>query len=461
MIWLILFLASFLRLINLNQSLWLDEAINVLHAKTTGFWWFITKYSIGDFHPPGWFAILWIWGHIFGFSEIIVRLPSVILGVVTVWLTYLIGKKLFNKRIGLIAALLLAIAPLHIYYSQEARMYSLSAFGVTLSFYFLDKLLSKEKWSLLGYTISLVLVSYADYLSILVIPAQIIYLVWINKINRKILFAYIITGVLFIPWLYVFPIQLQRGLEKAIIIPGWSRVVGGSNIKELILIPIKIFFGKITLLNKSLYFAISAFTSLLFGFLAFYSLKKLDQSTKLLLSWMIIPILLSFIISFFVPVLSYFRLLFVLPAFYLLIAKGMESLPKKIKLLILLLLVSISLTSISAYYINPKFQREDWRSAISFVSENLDDHTLIIFENNEIPAPVNYYSRDTSKFRPGLSINLTDDLEGKSRVYLFDYLVDIYDPNRVIEQQIKSKGFILKEIYDFSGVGFIKLYVKK
>src|SRR3989344_6980729 len=113
MLWLILASALFLRLVNLDQSLWWDEAINVVYAKSSSFWWFITKYPVGDFHPPGWFAILWVWSRIFGFSEIAVRLPSVILVVATVWLTYLLGKELFSRKAGLLAALFLTIAPLH------------------------------------------------------------------------------------------------------------------------------------------------------------------------------------------------------------------------------------------------------------------------------------------------------------------------------------------------------------
>lgn len=133
MIWLILLIGLIVRIILLDQSLWLDEAINIVNAKNLGFLDFVTKYPIGDFHPPLYFAILWIWGHLFGFSENIARLPSVLLGVGTIGLTYLIGKDLFSerssptgKKVGLLGALLLALAPLHVYYSQEARMYSLA-----------------------------------------------------------------------------------------------------------------------------------------------------------------------------------------------------------------------------------------------------------------------------------------------------------------------------------------------
>src|SRR3989344_3680216 len=113
MIWLILIVGFILRILNLNQSLWLDEAINVVAVKSYSFVSMITQYSVADFHPPGWFAILWIWGKLFGYSEISVRFPSIIFAVLTVYIVYLIGKKLFSANLGLIAALLISINPLH------------------------------------------------------------------------------------------------------------------------------------------------------------------------------------------------------------------------------------------------------------------------------------------------------------------------------------------------------------
>src|SRR3989338_2066633 len=145
MIWGILGLGIILRLISLNQSLWLDEAINVMAAKSFSLPGMVTQYAVADFHPPGWFAVLWFWGKLFGYSEISVRLPSVIFGVVTIYITYLLGKKLVSKNLGLLAALLIAINPLHIYYSQEARMYSMAVLAVVVNIFILIKLIHKER----------------------------------------------------------------------------------------------------------------------------------------------------------------------------------------------------------------------------------------------------------------------------------------------------------------------------
>ena len=137
----ILLLGFILRLVSLNQSLWLDEAITVLAVKNHSFLQIITQYIGGDFHPPGFYLLLNLWTKIFGYSEVSARFPSVLFGVATIWIVYLLTKKLFSEKVGLLAAFLLAINPLHIYYSQEARMYAFAAFAVSLSFLFFIKLI--------------------------------------------------------------------------------------------------------------------------------------------------------------------------------------------------------------------------------------------------------------------------------------------------------------------------------
>ncbi len=68
-------------------------------------------------------------------SVFALRLPSVIFATLTIPVTYCLGRALFGARVGQLAAFLLAIAPLHVRYAQEARMYSMLAFFSTLSLY--------------------------------------------------------------------------------------------------------------------------------------------------------------------------------------------------------------------------------------------------------------------------------------------------------------------------------------
>jgi uncharacterized membrane protein len=60
-----------------------------------------------------------------GSEEWVLRLPSALVGLLSIYLLYRLGSALFDRLTGLAAALLLAVSPFHVWYSQEARMYAL------------------------------------------------------------------------------------------------------------------------------------------------------------------------------------------------------------------------------------------------------------------------------------------------------------------------------------------------
>ncbi len=127
----ILFLSLFLRLIGLNQSLWLDEAISANVAKNYSILEIPNNFSKSDFHPPLYYMMLSAWTDIAGESEISLRMPSVIFSMVTIYVVYLMG--------GVGAAALVGFNPLLVYYSQEARMYSMVTMLLILGIYFWQK----------------------------------------------------------------------------------------------------------------------------------------------------------------------------------------------------------------------------------------------------------------------------------------------------------------------------------
>ncbi|MBI1876875.1 MAG: glycosyltransferase family 39 protein [Chloroflexi bacterium] len=121
---LILLLAALLRFYNLSgQSLWADEGNSVALARRS--FVEIVQRTAFDIHPPFYYWLLKIWIAIFGDSEIGLRSLSVALGVGVVYLTGILGTRLFSPRVGLIAAFIAVLSPLQVYYSQEARMYML------------------------------------------------------------------------------------------------------------------------------------------------------------------------------------------------------------------------------------------------------------------------------------------------------------------------------------------------
>jgi mannosyltransferase len=129
---LILALAAGLRFYAIGaQSLWYDEGNSARIAERSV--QLIIEGAAGDIHPPLYYIALRFWRALFGSSEAALRALSAAANLGSVVLTYALGRDLFDRRTGWLAAALLAIAPFAVYYSQEARMYALLALCASLS----------------------------------------------------------------------------------------------------------------------------------------------------------------------------------------------------------------------------------------------------------------------------------------------------------------------------------------
>ncbi len=128
-----------LRLVNLGgRTLWYDEAFAVLFAQgglEAMLYGTLTPVPGGaaDIHPLLYYVMLSGWMRVFGQSPEMVRLYSVLVGLVTLAAVYRLGTALFGRRVGVVATLITALAPFHIQYSQEARMYALLALWLALA----------------------------------------------------------------------------------------------------------------------------------------------------------------------------------------------------------------------------------------------------------------------------------------------------------------------------------------
>src|SRR5215204_2761750 len=171
----ILLVALLLRVFQLDaESLWLDEATSV-YIGNHGFVQ-ILKISFAEINPPLYYLLLHYWMQLFGGSEFSVRLPSVFFGVFSVAMLYKVGTLLFNKRTGLMSAFIMAISAYQIYYSQEARAYTMSVLLALISFYYFLKLFEgKDYWILAGYVLSSTALMYAHYYGLFLVFAQALF----------------------------------------------------------------------------------------------------------------------------------------------------------------------------------------------------------------------------------------------------------------------------------------------
>ena len=223
---LILLLALVLRANKLDgQSLWSDEGNSAaLAARSLPQ---IARDSARDIHPPLYYWILHIWTRLLGNGETALRSLSSMLGVLQVWFVYLLGWRLHDRRMGLLAAFLAAVAPFQVYYSQEARMYMLLAVCGTALMYGLVRIVQSQStpgqrtatWYGYGAItfVSAVAGLYTHYsFPIVLAVANLLYVVWWiaslragGAASRLALWALpqMAAFLLFMPWL---PTAVQR-----------------------------------------------------------------------------------------------------------------------------------------------------------------------------------------------------------------------------------------------------------
>lgn len=120
----VILLALGLRLARLDfQPLWWDEGWSVYFAAADVST--LLELTAVDIHPPLYYLLLRAWSEVVGWGAPSARLLSALIGTAAVPVLFLAGRRLYGRRVGLLAAALLAVSPLHVYYSQEVRMYGL------------------------------------------------------------------------------------------------------------------------------------------------------------------------------------------------------------------------------------------------------------------------------------------------------------------------------------------------
>lgn len=202
---LILLLAAGLRWVGLDaHSLWHDEGNSLRLAERSVP--DLIEATSHDIHPPGYYLALKAWITLVGTSELGLRSLSVYWGLLAVAATWGVGHRLYGWQAGAIAALLVALNPFVVYYSQEARMYAQLGAVSILSLWVLLRWLDsrQHRWGialLLLNTLGL----YTHYTYPLTMVAQGAYFLWRWRDSRWGLWPYAIANVttiaLFLPWL--------------------------------------------------------------------------------------------------------------------------------------------------------------------------------------------------------------------------------------------------------------------
>jgi mannosyltransferase len=118
------------------QSYHHDEIITVARVLPGGFLHMLRRVKESESNPPLYYVVAWAWSKAFGTGEVGMRSLSALLGAATVPIAFLAAREALSDRAGLIAAAIVAVNPMLIWYSQEARSYAMLVFFGALSLLF-------------------------------------------------------------------------------------------------------------------------------------------------------------------------------------------------------------------------------------------------------------------------------------------------------------------------------------
>lgn len=449
----LLILALLLRLPLLNGSFWLDEAAQALESSRP----LVEQFDIAkDFQPPLFHLIVHAFAQL-STTEWWLRLASLLPGLVTIIFSYKLARLSFTEKQSQLVALLLATSQYHIYFSQELRPYSLAAmWGIISTYYFFAH---KQKLSL-----PYILTSIAGIYSVYTFPFLLIGHGTAAIISKTTSFtqwlkhqAAIILA--FLPWLPWFYQQLTTGITLKESLPGWAEVVSLPAIKSIPLTFAKFSMGIIDIQPNLLTAVLIVTTVLPIGMLTLRTLLKKQQTA--VLSIILAAIVSAWFISLAIPVLEPKRFLFLLPLLYIVAIAGASGL-KYAKQLITFILIG-NLIALTAYWLNPDYQREPWRKAIADLESVARPSDVVIFAFYEPFAPYVWYKQNqlptiTPPFIPVTSQNFNLDITGQRQIFVFEYLMDLTDPNRVIFARLERLGYQVTGYEQYPGIGRIFRY---
>jgi len=127
------------------QSYHHDEVITAMRVVPGSFGDMLHSVKESESNPPLYYVLAWAWAKLFGTGEVGLRSLSALFGAATVPVGYLIGRQLASRRAGLVLAALIAVNPMLIWYSQEARSYALLVFFGALSMLFFARALNTAR----------------------------------------------------------------------------------------------------------------------------------------------------------------------------------------------------------------------------------------------------------------------------------------------------------------------------
>lgn len=390
-------LGCFLRLYQIDgKGLWIDEAFSIWLSQQPVdemLAWIVRI----DQHPPLYYTLLHFW-IILGNDPVTTRALSALCGTLTIPVIYLLGRRLDSDKVGLLAALLLAVSPFHVRAAQETRMYALLALNGALALYAFACLLLPRPpafrinlpWlgtvlfsaaALLTHNTAIFLPIAANLLVLGLALARRCGCPRMSTFSlRAWLTAQLGVFLLWMPWLPAFVFQ-SIGVYRGFWLPAptWETVVGtvGMFLCDLLPLPLA---------------GLCAVGALYVGLIALGLIRFRRQPLRMafLLVIFATPLVGEWLISLRRPIFHDRSLIWASLPLYLLLAAGVRRLRRRTVALVIVLTL-LAFNGLSLWELYTHTPQEEWDEAAAFVAQQVEAGDLILFNATWAQIPFDYY----------------------------------------------------------------------
>ena len=379
----ILLLAFALRVHLLGDySLWFDESFT---------WWVSARLTWADLWPSllpfgaytPMFYLLMRGVAAIGQGEFVLRFPAVFFGVLQIPVVERLGRRVGGVVIGRLAALFVAINPFSVWYSQDARMYTMASFFVLVAMDGFMRAVDGKGWrrSIVGAGAAYL----THYVTLFIVYIQLVW--WLPRFRRQLpLFrrwygSHMLAFLPLVPWLMLYFSQPVRGLAISWI-PAPSPLV-----------PLLTFWNFLSG-DIDTWTPIVLGTALVVAGVALIGARRPQRWRGLLLGWLILPPLSSYLLSFRVPTYVDRYFAFSQFALILMLAIGLTAIRfKPAAIAAGVALGGLMLVNTLRLHTDPLFVKEDWRSAAAIVNQQIQPRDRLGVQDNEGLLALSYYYR--------------------------------------------------------------------
>ena len=405
---LILF-AFVIRLYRLDaQSIWWDEGHSLQMASAPIAQ--IPTLPGMDVHPPGYFVALHGWISLIGDSQFSIRYLSLCFSLLTVALLLRFGRVLGGLSVGWWAALLTAVSPFYVAYAQEVRMYAMVTFWATASVYFLWRFLQDKdplshlrgKLWLIGYVLTTTLSLYTHYFTLFLIAFQnVVWLIWLwrghyhsaepqlgheSETNSMLwspqlslwLGSQLAIFLLFIPQLRLATRQIGGYANPNLNPPGlidfisqsWQAYTSGLTIDPTMIRPYLIVIALVLIGGVFLHLG--------------------DKRFLFLVTWLIIPLGLYYLILQSRPSFEPRYMMLVTPSIFLLLGLTVAN-SGRIMPILGIGLAAVFVVGLYHYFNDVAFFKDDAEAVTRWLGEETTANDIVFVD---VPHPFDYYAKD-------------------------------------------------------------------